>query len=92
MKYRNAQIEVVSNGFIVTIGCQRVVAESAETMLKRFKEYYDNPEEAEKKLFENSIVFSGCEPVDPTPCVTEGRGLRPPDVSVGNQRSVERIR
>ena len=40
-KYRDAKIEVVSNGFIVTIGCQRVVAESAETMLKRFKEYYD---------------------------------------------------
>jgi hypothetical protein len=58
-KYRSASIEVVANGFIIQIGCQRVVAETTDKLKKLINDYLDNPVEAEKKLFESSIVFGG---------------------------------
>ena len=57
MKYYNAEIRVVSNGFVVKIGCQTVVAESAESLKKMICDYLDNPADAEKKLRANSLVM-----------------------------------
>jgi len=58
-KYRSWNVEVVSNGFIVTIGCQKVVAETPEKLLYLTKGYLEDPGKAEKELFENHIALNG---------------------------------
>ena len=57
-KYRNANIEVVLNGFIINIGCSKVVAESPESLIKLITQYLKDPTGTEKKLSENSFRFS----------------------------------
>ena len=56
-KYRSANIEVVSNGFVVTIGCQTVVAETPATLLSLITDYLKDPVAAEKKLLDNLICY-----------------------------------
>jgi hypothetical protein len=56
-KYRNINIEVVSNGFIGTVGCQRVVAENTDKVIEMLKKYFDDPVQMEKDLFENHLSF-----------------------------------
>lgn len=53
-KYHDATIRVMLNGFIVKVGCQEVVAENPESLLKLIKEYLKDPEKAEKELTKNS--------------------------------------
>ena len=62
-KYRSATITVVANGFIINIGCQVVIAETPEKLKKMICDYLDNPDEAEKKLNKESIVFGGNPPI-----------------------------
>jgi hypothetical protein len=57
-KYRNINIEVVSNGFIGTVGCQRVVAENTEKVMELLKKYFDDPVQTEKDLLENHLSFN----------------------------------
>ena len=57
-RYRGATISVVANGFIITIGCQTVVAESAESLKKLISAYLDDPSGTEQKLFKNSMEFN----------------------------------
>jgi hypothetical protein len=57
-KYRNINIEVVSNGFIGTVGCQRVVAENTDKVIEMLKKYFDDPVQTEKDLFENHLSFT----------------------------------
>lgn len=61
-KYRNAQIEVVANGFIVKIGCQKVVAETPEKLLSLITDYLNDPDKAWRKLLENSIAYDCTSP------------------------------
>lgn len=74
-KYRSANIEVVANGFIIQIGCQRVVAETTDKLKKLINDYLDNPVEAEKNLFANSIVSNNQAPI-PTPVSETAMGSR----------------
>ena len=66
-KYRSWTVNVVANGFVVNIGCQRVVAETPEKLLALTKGYLDDPEKATKELFDNSMIFDDSPTVDPTP-------------------------
>ena len=66
-KYRSWTVDVVANGFVVNIGCQRVVAETPEKLLALTKGYLDDPEKATKELFDNSMIFDDSPTVDPTP-------------------------
>ena len=68
-RYRGATIQVVSNGFIIKIGCQTVVAESAESLKKLVSAYLDDPDGTEHKLLKGSFVFNNAVPdtVNPTP-------------------------
>lgn len=54
-QYRDATIKVVLNGFIVIIGCQQVVAETPESLLKLIRNYLDDPEKTEKEMQEKSL-------------------------------------
>lgn len=79
-KYYNATITVCANGFIVSIGCQTVVAETPEKLLELVTGYLKNPKEAEKKLFANSIRMD-------TPQVyTATENLQPADVTAQRSR------
>jgi hypothetical protein len=74
-RYRNIHIEVVSNGFIGTVGCQRVIAENTDKVLELLKKYFDDPVLMEKDLFENHLSLN--QPV-PTPEQSEpDRGMEP---------------
>ena len=54
-KYRSAQIEVVSNGFIINIGCQKVVAETPESLLSWIKSYIEDPDATEERLMKHHL-------------------------------------
>lgn len=54
-KYRGFNVEVVNNGFIATIGCQRLVFRTLIEMADLLKEYWENPNGIEKKYIENSL-------------------------------------
>jgi len=56
-KYRSAKIDVVANGFVVSIGCQTVVAETPEKLIELISDYLKDPVAAENKLMENSIAL-----------------------------------
>ena len=65
-KYRSARIDVVSNGFIIEIGCQRVVAETPEKLKKLVCDYLDDPQGAEKRLLGKSVQLGAAlNPVEP---------------------------
>jgi len=64
-KYRSARIDVVANGFIIEIGCQRIVAETPEKLKKMISDYLDDPIGAEKKLLSDSIQYGDCIPERP---------------------------
>ena len=49
------KIKKVNQGFIVTIGCQIFVSESKEKMFNAISEYFENPNEAEKKYIEKNV-------------------------------------
>lgn len=57
-KYRSFNVEVVNNGFIVTIGCQKLVFKELDALAIELKNYWDDPEGVEKHYMENSIVVS----------------------------------
>lgn len=79
-KYRSWTVDVVSNGFVVNIGCQRVVAETPEKLLSLTKGYLDDPEKATKELFDNSMIFNDSTTVDPTPMGSRTLGIERPEV------------
>jgi hypothetical protein len=56
--YRSAKIDVVPNGFIITIGCQRVVAETPDRLKQLITKYLDNPDQTEKDLLSSSIAYT----------------------------------
>jgi hypothetical protein len=66
-KYRSWTVDVVSNGFVVNIGCQRVVAETPEKLLSLTKGYLDDPEKATKELFDNAMILNTSQPLTQRP-------------------------
>lgn len=71
-KYRSATITVVSNGFVITIGCQMVVAETPEKLKNLICDYLDDPRKAEKQLYATSISYGSN---IPQPFVNDGRNM-----------------
>ena len=65
-RYRNIIIEVVANGFIGTVGCQKVVAKNTDDVLELLKKYFDDPVKAEKELFDNHLSLNQPTPVEST--------------------------
>jgi len=57
MKYRDANIRVVLNGFIVKIGCSEVVAETPESLLKLITRYLKDPDKTEKEMFKKKMYY-----------------------------------
>jgi len=52
-RFHSVTIQKVVNGFIVTVGCKVFVFESFDSMLMAVKEYFENPEKAEKKYVDD---------------------------------------
>lgn len=78
-KYRSWTVDVVANGFVVNIGCQRVVAETPEKLLALTKGYLDDPEKATKELFDNSMILNTSPTVDQPPNMTRERDSKTRD-------------
>jgi hypothetical protein len=57
MKYRDFNVKVVLNGFIITIGCQQAVASTPKELVDLVKKYMDNPAKTEKEMTEKSLRF-----------------------------------
>ena len=56
--YRNFHVEVVHNGFIISIGCTKVIASGTAGLLRLIEEYLDDPTKAEYAMNEQSHQFS----------------------------------
>jgi hypothetical protein len=63
-RYRSFQVEVVNNGFIATIGCQRFVFKTLLEVADALKEYWDSPSKTEAKYLGDSLVYSNCAQAD----------------------------
>ena len=48
-KFYRVGINPVLRGFVVTVGCQTLVFETVASLLFAINEYYNNPDDAEKK-------------------------------------------
>ena len=55
-KYRGFSVDVVANGFIASIGCQRLVFKTMEEVSEAIMDYAKDPEGAAKKILENSFT------------------------------------
>jgi hypothetical protein len=71
MKPRNIYIETVLNGYIVKVGCQRIVFTSQETMTNEIRKYLSDPEAMEKKYKENGLYFVPDDVVETESCATD---------------------
>ena len=56
--YRSFTCETVANGFIVTVGCQRLVFKSLLEVANLLTQYWDYPDVIEKKVLSESIVYN----------------------------------
>jgi hypothetical protein len=65
---RAITITPVLNGFLIAVGCQQVVFTDKQSMLAQLSEYYDNPDQVEKRFIERGInkTFSNL-PLQPAP-------------------------
>ena len=64
----NIGITAVLNGWIVTCGCQTLVFDECGSMLRKIKEYMENPEVVEKQYLDSSInahLFKDPVPIRP---------------------------
>lgn len=55
MKPREIIIIPVLNGFLVQIGCQKVVVNSIRDLTEGIRDYYANPAETEKRWISNKL-------------------------------------
>lgn len=53
--YRNFNVEVLTNGFLVTVGCQRLIFKTLIELANVLKEYWENPRSVEKKYLNCSF-------------------------------------
>jgi len=68
---RDIHITAVLNGFIVKVGCQRVVYTSVSGLLDGLHEYYANPTDKEVKMLATSL---NSKHIDGIATVAEARG------------------
>lgn len=52
---RNVLIKPVLNGWIIEVGCQKVVFGNMDSMLSTLKEYLENPEGTERWFRERAV-------------------------------------
>ena len=52
---RDITIKPALNGYVVRLGCQRVVFNNRETMLRALNDYLDAPDEIEEQYMRNSM-------------------------------------
>lgn len=55
MKPRNINIEPVLNGFVVHVGCQRVVITSVDELSHKIGAYYRNPTAMEEAYLKSKV-------------------------------------
>ena len=52
---RTIKINAVLNGFVVDVGCQKLVYTSVDSLLQDLKDYLTNPKEVEARFIKDSI-------------------------------------
>jgi hypothetical protein len=62
---RQVTISPVLNGFMLHVGCQTVVFESAKKMLDELGQYYAAPDAVEHRFIKNAVNKTMLEPVPP---------------------------
>ena len=62
---RKITIEPVLNGFIVQIGCQKVVRESIAELCSELRRYFEYPQSVEREYLDNAVNLPP-EPQEPT--------------------------
>lgn len=67
MNPRNLIIEPVLNGFVVQVGCQRVVFDSPAKLGAHITEYYTNPSKVEHEFLKNKVNDTMSGPAMPEP-------------------------
>jgi hypothetical protein len=65
-RYRDFSVTVVNNGFIATIGCQRLVFKTLLEVAEALKEYWNSPSKVEAEYMRNTLVSSSNEVPVPT--------------------------
>ena len=73
---KEIHIQPVLNGFIVEIGCLKVVFTSIDTLCSELKNYYANPVEVEKWYREHAINDVETPTGEPAPVLAYARGIR----------------
>lgn len=54
-KIRQINIEEVSRGYIVRVGCQTYAIETRDQLISKLSEYINEPEKTEQKWFKNEL-------------------------------------
>ncbi|MFA5458194.1 MAG: hypothetical protein WC261_11260 [Synergistaceae bacterium] len=72
-RYRNFSVEVVNNGFIATIGCQKLIFKTLLEVGDALKEYWNDPKAIEAKYLRNNLSFNSTD-VPPPSTITTGAG------------------
>ena len=75
---RSFMVTPVLNGYIVEIGCQRLVFESVEKLTTNIALYLNNPDEVEKAFLDGSLNSrhrNSQEPAQPTPVLRNPYGV-----------------
>jgi hypothetical protein len=52
---RSITIEPVLNGFVLQVGCQKVVFNDTKTLANEIRRYYDDPEGVEASYIKNAV-------------------------------------
>lgn len=60
-RYRDFSVTVVNNGFVATIGCQRLVFKTLLEVAEALKEYWNSPSKVEAEYMRNTLVSGGQE-------------------------------
>ena len=69
---REIKITPVLNGFVCTVGCQKVVFNDIVDMCENIATYYRNPSKVEKEFLEKAVNDGPCAVEREEPC-----GVRP---------------
>lgn len=62
MKDTKIEIEMVLNGWIVTCGCQRVVFDNREELIKALRDFWNDPEGTKKRFVKTACNKNAMEP------------------------------
>ncbi len=74
-RYRSARIIPVLNGFIIEVGCQKVVAETGEKLIELVSNYIKDPGKMEQEMLKYSLSFDNQPPAEIVPRRTEDSGF-----------------